>query len=143
MWRPSYAAPLGKSTRAGRPGGAFALHVADEALTDFLGVYNPTVLAIRERYPWVRLPTYTFDVWLTLLILAVSALKALSPLALRGASGLVPVAYIFATIMLLNGLLHLAASIYLGRVMPGAYSSPFLLVAAMYLLTSLRRREGR
>ena len=34
---------------------ALAVHVADEALTDFLSVYNPTVEAIRARYPWVPL----------------------------------------------------------------------------------------
>jgi len=28
---------------------AFALHIVDEASTGFLSVYNPTVLAMRER----------------------------------------------------------------------------------------------
>ena len=41
-----------------------AIHVADEALTDFLSVYNPTVGAIRARFPFLPLPTYTFPVWL-------------------------------------------------------------------------------
>ena len=31
---------------------ALALHVVDEALTGFLSVYNPTVLALRSRYAW-------------------------------------------------------------------------------------------
>src|SRR5438552_10327882 len=30
---------------------AFAIHVTDEALTDFLSVYNPAVRAIRARFP--------------------------------------------------------------------------------------------
>ncbi len=42
---------------------ALAVHVADEALTDFLSVYNPAVISIRERLPWLPLPTFTFDVW--------------------------------------------------------------------------------
>jgi hypothetical protein len=44
---------------------AFAIHVADEALTDFLSVYNPAVRAIRARFPFLPLPTFTFRVWLT------------------------------------------------------------------------------
>jgi hypothetical protein len=45
-------------------------HVADEALTDFLSVYNPLVLAARERFGWFPMPTFTFGIWLAGLILA-------------------------------------------------------------------------
>ena len=62
----------------------FALHVADEAANDFLAVYNPAVRAIRARLPLLPLPTFTFSVWLTGLILAVAILAALSPLAFVG-----------------------------------------------------------
>src|SRR5262245_55745948 len=47
---------------------AFALHVTDEALTGFLSVYNPTVLAIRETFPNFPMPIFTFRVWLVGLI---------------------------------------------------------------------------
>jgi len=43
---------------------ALAIHVADEALTDFLSVYNPAVGAIRARFPFLPLPTFTFRIWL-------------------------------------------------------------------------------
>jgi len=43
---------------------ALAIHVADEALTDFLSVYNPAVRAIRARFPFLPLPTFTFRIWL-------------------------------------------------------------------------------
>ena len=43
---------------------ALGIHVADEALTDFLSVYNPAVRAIRSRFPFLPLPTFTFPVWL-------------------------------------------------------------------------------
>src|SRR5439155_13684259 len=34
---------------------ALSVHVADEALTDFLSVYNPAVRAIRSRFPFLPL----------------------------------------------------------------------------------------
>jgi hypothetical protein len=32
--------------------GALAVHVLDEALTNFLDFYNPLVLSIRSQLPW-------------------------------------------------------------------------------------------
>src|SRR5687767_3717359 len=58
--------------------GALAVHVVDEALTDFLALYNPTVLSIRERYPFLPLTTFTFDTWLSLLFFAIVVLTAVS-----------------------------------------------------------------
>lgn len=121
---------------------AFALHIADEALTDFLSVYNPAVRAIRERYPSLPLPTFTFEVWLAGLILAVVVLFALSPFAFQGAGWMVPLSYIYGTIILLNGVGHAAGSIFLGRALPGVYSSPLLLAASIYLLVSVHRRQA-
>jgi hypothetical protein len=120
---------------------ALALHVTDEALTDFLSVWNPLATAIRERAPFLPLPTFTFGVWLTGLILGVTLLLALSPFAFRGARWMVPFAYFLGILMVANGLGHLGGSLYLGRLMPGVYSSPFLIAAAVYLLTSLRHRH--
>jgi hypothetical protein len=42
---------------------ALGVHVSDEALNDFLSAYNPTVLAIREKLPFLLLPAFTFGVW--------------------------------------------------------------------------------
>jgi uncharacterized protein with HXXEE motif len=115
---------------------ALAAHVADEALTDFLSLYNPTVLALRERFPWFPMPTFTFDVWLTGLIALVVVLLLLAPLAYSGAIIARVIAYPFAVIMLLNGLGHLAGSVYLGRWAPGATTAPLLLVASGWLLAA-------
>ena len=118
---------------------ALALHVADEALNDFLSVYNPAVEAIRERLPWLPLPVFTFEVWLGSLIIGMVILAALSPLAFLGSRGLRFFAYFFGVMMVANGVGHFAGSVYLGRPMPGVYSSPFLLAAAVYLLVRLRK----
>src|SRR3990172_12173105 len=49
------------------------------------------------------------------------------------------VSLILGTLMLGNALGHLGASIYLGRVAPGAYSSLLLLIAALALLVTAGR----
>ncbi len=118
--------------------GAFAIHVADEALTDFLSVYNPAVRAIRARFPFLLIPTFTFRVWLTGLVVAVLVLASLTPVAFRGAPGLRPVAYVYGIVMAGNGLLHVFGSIHVRRALPGVYSAPILLAGAIFLLASLR-----
>ena len=118
--------------------GALAIHVADEALTDFLCVYNPAVRAIRARFPFLPLPTFTFPVWLGGLITVTILLFALSPAAFRGEPVMRPAAYVFGVVMAGNGLLHLVGSIYMKKAMPGVYSAPLILGAAIYLLASVR-----
>jgi len=117
---------------------ALALHVADEAANDFLSVYNPSVRAIRERFPFLPLPEFTFTVWLGGLMLAVTLLLALSPLAFRGVRWLRLFSVPYAVLMLFNGLGHIAGSVYFSRLMPGVYSAPLLLAASVYLLFSVK-----
>lgn len=116
---------------------ALAVHVADEALTNFLSVYNPAVQTIRAYVPFIPLPTFSFSMWLAGLIVGVIVLFSLSPLAFRAARLMVPLSYLFGGLMLANGLMHIVASIYMRRLMPGVYSSPLLLVCSLYLLTSV------
>ncbi len=47
-----------------------------------------------------------------------------------------PIAYAFGIVMAGNGLLHLVGSVYMRKAMPGVYSAPLLLAAAIYLLAS-------
>ena len=117
--------------------GALAIHVADEALTDFLSVYNPAVRAIRARFPLLPLPTFTFPVWLGGLITVTIVLFALSPAAFRGEPVMRPAAYVFGAVMAGNGVLHLVGSAYMRKAMPGVYSAPVILAAAIYLLVSV------
>jgi hypothetical protein len=124
----------------------FVCHAADEALTGFLEVYNPTVLAVRASFSWFPMPTYAYRDWLIGLIVANLVMLALTPLAYRNSRGLRPLAYFFAGVMLLNGLGHTlftilghtVPSITFRRPAPGFYSSPLLLVASVYLFARLR-----
>jgi hypothetical protein len=125
---------------------ALILHVADEALTNFLSVYNPTVIALRQTFSWFPMPVFRFEDWLTWLITVNVVLLSLSPFAFRGARWLRPIAYLFAILMIGNGLGHTlgtifgrtVASVRFPRPMPGFYSSPALLAASIYLLWELR-----
>ena len=125
---------------------AVALHVTDEALTGFLDVYNPTVLAMRQRISWFPMPTFTFGVWLAGLVAAVIIALSLSPFFFRGHRWIRPLGWFFAVVMIFNALGHTAgtilghtvASVQFPRPMPGFYSSPFLLLASVYLILQLR-----
>jgi hypothetical protein len=120
---------------------ALAVHVIDEALTDFLSIYNPAALAIRRPFPLLPLPVFTFRVWLSSLAAGVVGLLLLSALAFRGARWIITWARLFAVLMLANALLHLGISLYLGKPIPGVYSSPLLLAASVYLLRESTRKK--
>ncbi len=126
---------------------AVAAHVADEALTGFLNVYNPTVSALRQQLGWWPMPTFTYEAWLSGLIIGIVILFAISPLAFMNVRGFRPFAYLFALLMILNGVGHTigtiagrtVASLHFPRPMPGFYSSPFLIAASVYVIIQLRR----
>jgi len=113
--------------------GAFALHGLDEALTGFLPLYNATVRAIRARFRFLPIPTFRRDVWLSVLITAVVVLGALSWTAFRHPQAMVLPALVFASVMIGNSLLHLVGSLRMRRILPGAYTAPFVLAAGLWL----------
>lgn len=120
--------------------GALALHVADETSTGFLSFYNPLVLQIRERLAWFPMPTFTFGIWLSGLVLLVVILATLAPVVRRSAAVARPLAWILSVIMLANGAGHLAGSVYFHRWLPGTTSAPLLLAAAAYLIHATQAR---
>jgi hypothetical protein len=115
---------------------ALALHVADEATTGFLPLYNSIVLSLRDNLPWIPLPTFSFSVWLGGLIAGVVLLLCLSPMVFAGKRVLRPVSYCLGVLMILNALGHIGGSIYLGYFAPGTISSPVLLLAAVALVAA-------
>jgi hypothetical protein len=106
--------------------------------------YNASVHAIRARLPFLPVATFTFAVWLSGLIAGILLLLALSPFAFRGNRPLRLLALPLALIVgVFNSGLHIASSLYFHRWMPGVYSSPFLLAAALFLLYAARHAENR
>src|SRR3954467_10155974 len=98
-----------------------------------------------RRWLWFPMPTFEFREWLVGLIVAILICFALTPLAGRGAGALRPLAWIYALIMFFNGIGHTAvtivghtlASIPVPRPAPGFYSSPFMFVGSVWLMTRL------
>jgi hypothetical protein len=114
---------------------ALAMHVGDEASHDFLSTYNPAVRAIRGRFPFLPLPTFDFTTWIAGLAAGILLLLVLSPLAFHGNPWLRLLSLPLAIIVgILNAGGHFAGSVYFHRPMPGVYSAPVLLVAALALL---------
>lgn len=131
---------------------ALALHVTDEALTGFLRVYNPTVLAMRARFGFWPMPTFTFGEWLTGLSLGILLLAGLSPYAFRNAGWIRPIFYFLAVVVgILNAVGHTLATIFgrtvstvqFSRPAPGFISSPVLFAAAIFALIELRKTRKR
>lgn len=125
-----------------------ALHVTDEALTGFLDIYNPTAREIARRVGFGP-PTFTFAEWLGGLIVGIVVLLSLSPFAFQNRRGWRPLAWFFATLMLLNAVSHTVGTfrghsfsdITWARPMPGFYSSPFMFAASLWLIWNLRRTQ--
>ncbi len=128
-----------------------AVHVTDEALTGFLSVYNPTVLALRAKFGFWPMPTFQFREWLSGLIVGILLLAALSPFAFRNARWIRPIFYFVAIVTggfnalghTLGTILgHTVSTVRFPRPAPGFYSSPLLLIASIYALVQLRRTRG-
>ena len=119
--------------------GAFALHVWDEAAHDFLAMYNPVAASLRARLAPVPFPpVFTFRVWLIGLLVAVTLLLALVPAVQRGRRWVVPAAYVYAAIHIVNGVGHILISIATRRLAPGVWSAPVLLATASWLVWEAR-----
>jgi succinate-acetate transporter protein len=125
-------------------GYTLALHVLDEASNDFLSVYNPNAAVIRRAMPFLRVRVFTFQSWIGTLMLALVIWLALSPLVFRGLRWLRVLAVPSALVVgILNGSAHILSSIYLGRWMPGVYSSPLLLLSGTLLLREALGGKGK
>ncbi|MGZ4842848.1 MAG: HXXEE domain-containing protein [Candidatus Angelobacter sp.] len=124
-------------------GVAIAIHVLDEATHDFLAFYNPNARTIRERLPFLPLPTFTFRTWLLTLAVGIAIFLCLSPFAFRGVRRARVAAIVVAFLVGIgNAGLHILSSIYHHRWMPGVYISPLLLLAAIFLIVTARSRPG-
>ncbi len=118
---------------------ALALHVVDEAITGFLPAYNEIARTLRETYWFIPLPVFSYPVWLGGLIAGIAVMFLLAPLVFAGRRSMRYLSYFLSVVMTLNALGHIAASLYLGRIAPGAVSSTVLMAAAIALFVSTKK----
>jgi hypothetical protein len=121
---------------------ALALHVADEAVTGFLPLFNSVVESLRDRYAWLPAPSLTYESWLGGLVVFIAVLLLLTPLALTGSRILLVLSYVLGAVMIANATAHVVASSWLGEFAPGVYSSPVLFLAAIALLYAASGARG-
>ncbi|UCG62148.1 MAG: hypothetical protein JSV52_02355 [Candidatus Zixiibacteriota bacterium] len=121
---------------------AEAIHVADEAAHGFLSFYNPFVRDMRESLGFWPMPTFSTEVWLIGLILAIIISFLLIPIVVRGGRFIRVVVIAIGIIMVLNSLAHMFGSVYFGYLLPGFWSSPLLLAASIFVVVRGFRRAG-
>jgi len=119
---------------------ALAVHVIDEAISGFLPFYNQTVLNLRNSLGFFPMPIFSFGLWFGGLIALVVIGLSLTPKTAQGGRFIQRLTLAFGIIMILNALAHLLGSIYFGRLLPGFWSSPFLLATALFMV--YRRLRG-
>jgi hypothetical protein len=86
------------------------------------------------------MPTFTFGPWLGGLIVLVIVLALVTP-GIRAGGGLATAgSFVFGVLMFMNGVGHLAGSVYFGRWLPGATTAPLLLAGSAWLLRTTWRR---
>jgi hypothetical protein len=110
---------------------AISIHVFDETITDFLPFYNGLALNLRESLGFSLLPVFSFEAWLGGLIAAIIICFSLTPLVNRGGRFIRTLATLLGILMVANALGHIVGSVYSGRLLPGFWSSPFLLLTAL------------
>lgn len=112
---------------------AVALHVIDEASHHFLPFYNQLVLNLRNQLGFFPAPTFSFAVWIGGLTAAIIIGFAVTPIIGRGGKIIRVVATALGILMIINALGHIIGSLYFGRLIPGFWSSPVLLLTAAYM----------
>jgi hypothetical protein len=113
---------------------AIVLHVIDEAMTDFLSFYHHLVVDLRQRLGFFPMPRLSFWLWLTGLIFLIAAGFAFAAVVARGGRVARRLTIVLGILMMLNACCHMIGSAALGRILPGFWSSPFLLIAAAFVV---------
>ena len=113
---------------------ALAAHIADEAWTRFLDLWNPEMEALG-----LGALRFTFPVWMTLMSLAIVGLLILSYWVWRGAWWTPAAASIFTLLMLSNGAAHLLFAWHERAWTSGSVTSPLLLAGSLNLWATLRK----
>jgi hypothetical protein len=113
---------------------AISIHVLDEAVTGFFSFYNVVALNLRKSLGFSLLPNFSFQAWLGGLIAGIIICFSLTPLVNRGGRFIRTFTTLLGMLMMANALGHMVGSALVGRLLPGFWSSPFLLLIATFVV---------
>jgi hypothetical protein len=119
--------------------GSLILHVIDEAINHFLDFFNLLVIKLKEHLTIFPFPVFTFKIWITGLTLAIIILIIITRFIQRRNRFAFVITRIFAVLMIINGLGHIAFSIYYKRIIPGMLSSPVLIFFSIYFIYQVQQ----
>ncbi len=119
---------------------AVVVHVFDEAIHGFLPFYNEAILNLRENLGFFPMPTFSSGAWLGGLVVAIVIGCSLTPMVNRGGRLIRALTTLLGILMVINALIHMLGSFYFERLIPGFWSSPFLLAAAV--IVTIRGLKG-
>jgi hypothetical protein len=115
----------------------FGAHIAEEIAYGSFGVYADFNVFMSTLFPWLQLPPYKYEVWLTNLIGAAVLLFAFTWLVYVKRGPMRIASYLFATFLTLNGIGHLYAALSMTTYFPGAVTASLLLIAGLVLFVAI------
>lgn len=116
---------------------AFAAHIGEEIAYGSFGVYADFSVFVNTLFPWLRLPPYNYEIWLTNLIGTSVVLLALTGLVYVKRGPMRLASHLFAAFLTLNGMGHLYAALTMSTYFPGAMTAGLLIVAGLFLFVSI------
>ena len=123
---------------------ALAVHVFDEATSGFLVFFNRQVTNISEQLGFFPIPNLSFEIWLPVLIIVIIICFLLTLIINRGGKFVRVFTIVLGILMIVNSLGHMLGSIYFGRLLPGFWSSPLLLLTAiLVVIRGFKKTEWR
>jgi hypothetical protein len=115
----------------------FAGHIAEEVAYGSFGVYADFSVLVGGLFPWLQLPPYKYELWLTNLLGAAVVLFALTWLVYAKRGPMRTASYLFATFLTLNGIGHLYAALSMTTYFPGAVTASLLVIAGLVLFVAV------
>ncbi len=118
-----------------------ALHIAEEAASGDYRAYGQSLDLLRQFFPQLPIPQFSFTVWLVDIAGAIIVLFLLTGLVHNNLQIMRAASYALAVFTTANAMLHILLSLASDQVLAGTLTSPPLLAASLFLFLSIPRTE--
>ena len=120
-----------------------AVHVLDEVVGGFIPQVNGLLSGIARDLEIPGVPQFSSVRWLGAVAVVVLLLLVFTGPVSRRARLTRLLPHALASVLLVNGLGHIALSVWAGQLVAGIWSSSLLLLASTWAFTHLRGASGR